>query len=80
MATWSSFAHFQLFHYYSGWPAGLLCKMKIRLTQPSLAGTWAELGNSLFEAYFEILETLEILKTHERICKGYGCKIKRKKS
>jgi hypothetical protein len=44
MVTLSSFANFQLFHYYSGRAAGLLCKMKIRLTQPSLAGTWAELG------------------------------------
>ena len=41
----TSYAIFQLFHYYSGRAGGRLCKMKIRLTQPSLAGTWAELGN-----------------------------------
>ena len=41
----ASFADFQRFHYYSGWPARRLEELKIGLTQPSLAGTWTELGN-----------------------------------
>ena len=33
-----------LFHYYSGWAAGRLEESKLMLTQPSLAGSGAELG------------------------------------
>ena len=37
----------QLFHYYSRWPGGEAAGgIKIGLTQPSLDGTWAELGNN----------------------------------
>ena len=33
----------------AGWPAGRLEELKVRLTQPSLAGTGAELGNIKFQ-------------------------------
>jgi hypothetical protein len=55
MVTWSSFAHFQLFHFYSGRLGGRLCTIKIRLNQPSLAGTWAELGNKYLKRLLLIL-------------------------
>ena len=41
----SQLAHFQLFTYYSGWAGRWLEKSRLRLTQPSLAVTGAELGN-----------------------------------
>ena len=53
---------FQRFHYYSGRPAGrVLEEMKLRLTQPSRAWAWAELGNTKNSGLPKLLHWLHAL-------------------
>jgi hypothetical protein len=53
--------HISLLFWTASRAGGRLCKMKIRLTLPSLAGTWAELGKRAFRRAGKCLRVLGVL-------------------